>query len=62
MPAFQFRFAPFFARAAYVPRKPRHPLARIALGLLGLGVLLVLVFFSVFVGLGMLAIGLCWRL
>lgn len=32
------------------------------LGLLGLGVLLVLVFFSVFVGVAMLAVGLAYRL
>ena len=44
------------------PRKPRHPLVRIALGLLGLGVLAVLVFFSVFVGTAMLGAGLLWRL
>ncbi len=32
------------------------------MGLVGLGVLAVLVFFSVFVGIGMLAIGLVYRL
>lgn len=44
------------------PRKPRHPLVRIALGVLGLAVLAVLVFFSVFVGTAMLGAGLLWRL
>ena len=37
-------------RNAFAPRKPRHPLVRVALGLLGVAVLLVLVFASVFVG------------
>lgn len=63
MPPFRFRFdRPFFFRAGFAPRKPRHPLVRAALGLLGLGVLLVLVFFSVFVGVAMLAVGLLYRL
>lgn len=47
---------------AFAPRKPRHPLARLAIGLLGLGVLALLVFFSVFVGVAMLAVGLLYRL
>ena len=51
----------FFHRMR-APRKPRHPLVRLALGLLGLGVLIVLVFFSVFVGTAMLGAGLLWRL
>lgn len=71
MPPFRFRFdRPFFFRAGpstplrtgFAPRKPRHPLVRAALGLLGLGVLLVLVFFSVFVGVAMLAVGLLYKL
>ncbi|HVR81873.1 MAG TPA: hypothetical protein VHF02_07310 [Luteimonas sp.] len=49
-------------RNAFVLRKPRHPLLRIALGLLGLGVLLTLVFFSVFVGIAMLAVGVLARM
>ena len=67
MSAFHFRFDrirsghnPF--RAGMAPRKPRHPLLRAVLGLLGLGVLLVLVFFSVFVGVAMLGAGLLYRL
>jgi len=48
-------------RAAFA-RKPRHPLVRLALGLLGLGVLALLVFFSVFVGVAMLGVGLMYRL
>lgn len=63
MSVFQFRFQSLHGmRNAFAPRKPRHPLVRVAVGLLGVGVLLVLVFFSVFVGLGMLAIGLGYRL
>lgn len=57
-----FRFDTSRLHAAFAPRKPRHPLARLAIGLLGLGVLVVLVFFSVFVGIGMLAVGLVYRL
>ena len=47
---------------AFAPRKPRHPLVRLAFGLLGLGLLLLLVFFSVFVGIAMLAAGVLYRL
>lgn len=43
-------------------RKPRHLWLRIALGLLGLGVLLLLVLFSVFIGAAMLTVGLLYRL
>ncbi len=49
-------------RNAFAPRKPRHPLVRVALGLLGVCVLLVLVFASVFVGVAMLAAGVLLRL
>ncbi len=49
-------------RSAFAPRKPRHPLLRVALGLLGVGVLCVLVFFSVFVGAAMIAAGLVFKL
>lgn len=59
--AFRHRFA-FFNTILRAPRKPRHPLARVAFGLLGLGVLAVLVFFSVFVGAAMLGAGLAVRL
>jgi hypothetical protein len=62
MPAFQFRFDSNAFRNAFAPRKPRHPLLRIAIGLLGLGVLLTLVFVSVFVGVAMLAAGVLVRL
>lgn len=49
-------------RAVFAPRKPRHPLLRLAVGLLGLGVLCVLVFFGLFVGAAMLAAGMAYRL
>lgn len=63
MAAFQFRFdSNRFFGGAFAPRKPRHPLVRLALGLVGLGLLLVLVFFSVFVGVAMLAVGVVYRL
>ena len=59
---FAFRSRTAFFHRMHSPRKPRHPLVRIALGMLGLGVLAVLVFFSVFVGTAMLGAGLLWRL
>ncbi|MEJ1096271.1 MULTISPECIES: hypothetical protein [unclassified Pseudoxanthomonas] len=49
-------------RSAFAPRKPRHPLLRLAFGLLGLALLCVLVFFSVFVGAAMIAGGLLYKL
>ena len=57
-----FRFDASRLHSAFAPRKPRHPLARIAVGLLGIGVLALLVFFSLFVGIAMLGIGLGYRL
>ena len=62
MVAHVFRFDSSRLHAAFAPRKPRHPLARLAVGLLGLGVLALLVFFSVFVGIAMLGVGLVYRL
>lgn len=44
------------------PRRPRHPLLRLAVGAIGLALLLGLLFVSVFVGLVMLAGGMLWRL
>ena len=57
-----FRFDARRLHAAFAPRKPRHPLARLAIGLLGIGVLALLVFVSVFVGVAMLAVGRVYRL
>ncbi|MCL7713161.1 hypothetical protein [Stenotrophomonas mori] len=55
-----FQFASF--RNLFAPRKPRHPLLRVALGLLGLAILAVLVVAGVFVGAAMILIGLAWKL
>ena len=49
-------------RNAFAPRKPRHPLLRMTLGLLGVALLLALVFVSVFVGVAMLAAGVVFKL
>ena len=48
MPIFVHRFF------TYTPSKPRHPLLRLALGLVGLVLLAFLVVAGLFVGLGML--------
>jgi hypothetical protein len=44
------------------PRRPRHPLLRLALGALGVALLLALLFVSVFVGIAMLAAGMLLRI
>jgi UPF0716 family protein affecting phage T7 exclusion len=62
MPAYRFRFDNDALRTLFAPRKPRNPLLRVAFGLLGLGLLLVLVVFGVFIGAAMLAGGLLMRL
>lgn len=51
-----------YLRALLAPRKPRHPLLRLALGLIGLVLLSLLVFVGVFVGAAMLAAGMAYRL
>ncbi|MFT3756519.1 MAG: hypothetical protein QM769_11355 [Pseudoxanthomonas sp.] len=48
--------------AAFAPRKPRNPLLRLGLGLLGVAVLCALLFVGVFVGMAMIAGGLLYRL
>ena len=48
-------------RSRFAARRPRHPLARIALGLIGLSLLLVLVVVGVFVGMAMLLGAAVWR-
>jgi hypothetical protein len=55
------RFRHAFFRAA-APRKPRHRLLRLLLGVLGLALLLVLIAFGVFVGAAMLSAGALLRL
>ncbi len=47
--------------AIFAPRKPRHPLLRVAVGLLGLVLLAGLLVVGVFVGAAMLAAGLLRR-
>jgi len=49
-------------RTLFAPRKPRHPLVRVAVGLLGLAILAVMVFIGVFVGAAMILVGLAWKL
>ncbi|PPT98991.1 hypothetical protein [Xanthomonas arboricola] len=46
----------------FAPRKPRHPLVRVAAGLAGLVILAVLIFVSVFVGTAMILGGIAWKL
>lgn len=50
-----------FFSAILTPRKPRHPLMRLAMGLVGVAVLAVLLVFGVVIGAGMLAVGLVAR-
>lgn len=57
-----FRFDSARLRSMFAPRKPRHPLLRLALGLVGLGLLALLIFFSVFVGAAMIVAGVAWKL
>ncbi len=49
-------------RNLFAPRKPRNPLVRIALGLLGLALLAVMIVAGVFVGAAMILVGLGWKL
>ena len=58
MHARAFRFDAFH----HAPRKPRSPVLRALFGLVGLALLALLVFFGLFVGAAMLAVGLGWRM
>ncbi len=49
-------------RNLFEPRKPRNPLVRIALGLLGLAILAVLIVAGVFVGAAMILGGVAFKL
>lgn len=49
-------------RNLFEPRKPRNPLVRIALGLLGIAILAVLVVGGVFIGAAMILGGVAWKL
>ena len=62
MNVFVHRFDSSAFRNAFSPRKPRRPWMRVLLGLIGVGVLVALVFVSVFVGIAMLTAGLLVRL
>ena len=63
MSAQTFRFDQFArVRHAFAPRKPRHRVLRVVLGLVGLALLAVLVMFGLFVGAAMVAAGLLYRL
>ncbi|GAB3515422.1 hypothetical protein [Pseudoxanthomonas daejeonensis] len=62
MHARSFRFDSAHLNAFFSPRKPRTPLLRAVLGVVGLVLLAMLVFFGLFVGAAMLAVGLAWRL
>ena len=56
----QFYFNNF--RAVFAPRKPRNPLVRVALGLVGLVILAALLVVGLFVGAAMLLVGLVLKL
>lgn len=60
-----FRFDQFNARmrtAFSTPRKPRHRILRVALGIVGVALLAVLVMFGLFVGAAMIAAGVLFKL
>lgn len=62
---FAHRFSPDHVdtlRAMFAPRKPRHPLLRVAFGLLGLALLSVLLVLGLVVGAAMVVGGLLLRL
>jgi hypothetical protein len=48
--------------AAFAPRKPRHPLLRLGVGLIGLALLALLLVLGLVVGTAMIAVGLVRRL
>ncbi|KRG37432.1 hypothetical protein ARC78_16130 [Stenotrophomonas pictorum JCM 9942] len=57
------RYIPFAKfRNLFAPRKPRNPLVRVALGLLGLAILAVLIVGGLFVGAAMILVGIGWKL
>ena len=57
-----FRFNPRMFDRIAAPRRPRHRWLRVVLGIAGVGLLLALLFVSVFVGIAMLAAGMLLRL
>lgn len=66
-----FRFDPFsrfrqaFSRQAFshtfAPRKPRHRVLRVVLGIVGVALLALLVMFGLFVGAAMIVVGLLYK-
>ena len=63
--AHTFRFDQFNARMRHTfstPRKPRHRVLRVLLGLVGVTLLAVLVMFGLFVGAAMIGAGLLFKL
>lgn len=62
MPFHRFEFHTDTVRSFFAPRKPRHPLMRFALGVVGLGLVLVLLVVGAFVGTAMLLAGMLMRL
>ncbi|KAF1711338.1 hypothetical protein CSC70_05360 [Pseudoxanthomonas kalamensis DSM 18571] len=57
-----FQFGHARLRSMFSPRKPRHPLLRLLLGLVGVAMLGVLIVLGLFVGAAMLAGGLLYKL
>lgn len=57
-----FRNALFRTNPFAAPRRPRHRVLRVALGLAGVALLVALLFVSVFVGIAMLGAGMLLRL
>ena len=63
--AHAFRFEPFKTgtfRMPSAPRKPRHRVLRVVLGVIGVALLAVLVTFGLVVGASMIAAGIAYRL
>jgi len=57
-----FRFDFPHLRGLFAPRKPRRPLLRLALGLVGVALLCLLVVAGLFIGAAMIAGGLLFKL
>lgn len=56
------RFDASGVRAMFAPRKPRHPLLRVMLGLVGVALLAVLLVAGLFIGAAMILFGIGRRL
>ena len=56
------RFDTSGVRAMFAPRKPRHPLLRVLLGLTGVALLAVLLVAGLFIGAAMILFGITRRL